>query len=118
LESTCVVRVTNDVEHARLELERREPDCLLCDYRLGGVTSVDFLSWAALAWPRTHRVLMSASSRKTVQPLLDQGLVDAILAKPVDPETALACIGEVNTLGRARGQRGPSRRQGSLVRHG
>jgi len=108
LETACVVRVTNDVEHARLELERRAPDCLLCDHWLGNVSSTNFLRWVVEEWPCTRRVLMSASPPNIIQPVLDEGLVDAFLAKPFHIDTAVACIRTVDTLGCARGGRSPS----------
>jgi DNA-binding NtrC family response regulator len=116
LETSCLVRVTNDVAHARLELQRRRADCLLCDYWLGNATSVDFLRSVADAAPCTRRVLMSGSPLTTIRPLLDAGLVDAFLAKPFDIETALPHIRGVGTVGRACGRRGTMRCHDSLAR--
>jgi DNA-binding NtrC family response regulator len=116
LETDCLVRVANNVVQARLELHRHRSDCLLCDYWLGEVTSIDFLRSVATGWPRTRRVLMSGSSFNTIRPLLDQGLVDAFLGKPFDIETALSCICGDAAVGRARGQPGTNGGHGPLAR--
>jgi DNA-binding NtrC family response regulator len=116
LERDCLVRVTNNVVQARLELQRHRIDCLLCDYWLGEITSIDFLRSVATGLPCTRRVLMSGSSLNTIRPLLGQGLVDAVLTKPLDIETALSCIRVDTASGRAHGQRGTNRGHGPLMR--
>jgi DNA-binding NtrC family response regulator len=95
LDTDCVVRVTNDVSQARRELYRHRPDCLLCDYWLGVRTSVDFLRFVAALSPCTRRVLMSGSPRSEIRPLLEEHLVHAFLAKPLDCEAILGCIRNV-----------------------
>jgi DNA-binding NtrC family response regulator len=92
LESTCSVRVANDVSEARRELQRRRPECLLCDYWLGQVTSIAFLRFVGMYSPCTRRVLMSGCPFDEIRSLLDERLVHSFLAKPLDYETTLRCI--------------------------
>jgi DNA-binding NtrC family response regulator len=92
LEPVCRVRVANDVSEARGELQRRRPECLLCDYWLGQITSVAFLKFVGTYSPFTRRVLMSGCPFDEIRSLLDERLVHGFLAKPLDYEATVRCI--------------------------
>jgi DNA-binding NtrC family response regulator len=92
LEPAGRVRVTNDIAQARREVQRRPPECLLCDYWLGQITSVAFLKFVCMYSPWTRRVLMSGCPFDEIRPLIDERLVHGFVAKPLDYGATVRCI--------------------------
>src|SRR5262245_44560479 len=92
LRRACTVRCAARVEEAWNEIQRRQPDVLLCDYWLGDGTSGPFLASVAATCSRSARILVSGSSRYLWEHLVAAGLVDDVIHKPFAPHELLATI--------------------------
>jgi DNA-binding NtrC family response regulator len=86
------VRTANTLRDAYCAVCRRPPDFLLCDYNIDSLTSRSFLLAVADVFPETRRVLMSGASLKELLPLLNQGVVHAIVTKPIELDRLLASL--------------------------
>jgi DNA-binding NarL/FixJ family response regulator len=87
------VMIANSVAQALSEIERREPDVVVCDFELGDATATDLLRIITERWPKIRRVLYSASRPELWGLLVDEKLIDVALAKPSTRDQLLAAIG-------------------------
>jgi ActR/RegA family two-component response regulator len=84
------VRIASSREEVAWALERRVPDAVVCELRLGGETTAPLLQRLAERHPDVRRVLYSAARPAAWTPLLARGLVHKVVRKPGKPEQILA----------------------------
>jgi CheY-like chemotaxis protein len=86
------VRLAPDPGQALALIEQRPPDVVLCDFLLGSLTATGFLRAVRARWPGIRLVLHSASRAECWHDLLDDGVLDCVVAKPASVPELLACL--------------------------
>jgi len=77
-------------------LESSEFDVIVSDYKMPGMTGIEFLRAVAPRWPAVRRCMLTAQADKD---LLDQALADGLLARAwTKPWDNQALVGALQTL--------------------
>ena len=93
LEEDFDVLTASGTEEARVQLEQREVDVILCDQRMPGVTGVEFLREARERWPDSVRIVISGytDSEDIIAGINEAGIYQYIL-KPWVPDHLLQTV--------------------------
>ncbi len=93
LEEDFDVLTASGTEEARVQLEQREVDVILCDQRMPGVTGVEFLREARERWPDSVRIVISGytDSEDIIAGINEAGIYQYIL-KPWVPDHLLRTV--------------------------
>src|SRR5438067_1325739 len=75
------VRLAGGVAEARLLIAREVPDVVLCDLSMPIESGDVLLRALAKTYPAVRRVVLSASPRRDLQDLLEEGLAHAVVEK-------------------------------------
>jgi DNA-binding NarL/FixJ family response regulator len=85
--------VTHSNARAALdELETRQVDVIVSDYKMPGKNGIDLLEEVARSWPRTARILLSGWSNEIPTEKLVAARLHAQLAKPWDEDELKSAI--------------------------
>jgi len=94
----CVVRDSG--ESALAEVERREPDVVVTDWKMPGMDGVELLRQLKARWPRLPVILLTAyASVRAAVEAMRQGAIDYV-AKPFDNDELRAAVARALELGR------------------
>ncbi|UCE87069.1 MAG: response regulator [Deltaproteobacteria bacterium] len=80
------VHTAESPDEALRALDAGSFDLILADYRMPGMTGVEFLARAAERWPDAVRILLTGWSEQVPRAALEAAGVRALLEKPWDPE--------------------------------
>jgi DNA-binding NtrC family response regulator len=94
----CVVRDSG--ESALAEVERREPDVVVTDWKMPGMDGVELLRQLKARWPRLPVILLTAyASVRAAVEAMREGAIDYV-AKPFDNDELRAAVARALELGR------------------
>ena len=80
-------------ERAAVILKRYQIDCVISDYRMPGISGIDFLKWVRKHYPHTIRIILTgeANTSSAIR-AINEGEVFRYLTKPVRPRILLGAI--------------------------
>ncbi len=87
------VKVALSADQALEVLGVGDIDAVVVDFNMHGPNGGWLLRQVRSRYPKVSRILLSGSSYTELSPHLEPGLVDVFLAKPLEAETLLACVG-------------------------
>lgn len=73
-------------------LDRQAVDVVVSDFKMPGMSGLEFLSTAAVRQPKTHRVLMTAYDVSPQSRLFATATVEALFRKPLELPRMIARI--------------------------
>jgi DNA-binding NtrC family response regulator len=80
----CTVSTAMSLDAARHTLRHQPPDIVICDWNLAGERSDGFLRELQQRCPHIGRILLTGSARTEWGALLEEGVVQRVLAKPFE----------------------------------
>jgi DNA-binding NtrC family response regulator len=86
------VRVVHDLDAAWCELTARAPDVFIVDLYIGTRRSDQLIEAVRGALPQVRCVLVSGSDREAWAHLLERGIVDRALPKPIHVADLIALV--------------------------
>lgn len=93
LDRHAEVRVALDAAQAMQVLGRGGIDAVVVDFNMHGPNGAWLLRQVREQYPEVSRILLSGSTYAELSPHLEPGLVDVFIAKPLEFEELLACVG-------------------------
>jgi DNA-binding NtrC family response regulator len=87
------VKIALGAEQALQVLGGGEIDAVVVDFNMNGPNGAWLLRQVRERHPDVSRILLSGSSYAELSPHLEPGLVDVFIAKPLEFEELLACVG-------------------------
>jgi DNA-binding NarL/FixJ family response regulator len=92
-----ILTASGGAEALALLLENGPVQLIVSDYRMPGMTGVEFLQQVMLHWPDTRRVILSGYTDSNVLlAALNEGRVHRFLVKPWDNERLIAVVREMS----------------------
>ncbi len=78
------ILVANNARDALDELETREINLVVSDYKMPGISGIDLLKRIATHWPTTGRILLSGWSNEIAEDELESARLHSVVMKPWD----------------------------------